>query len=160
MEANSIFPVSMSPAAELRREAHSHALVLCRSCRLARWTALWPLPVSRQRDSSSDLLMSRLAFGGLAGLLFGVVSVALMLPLSFPDKRAALTGAFLNRFAIGLLIPLVALPGPGWAIGLGLGVLLSLPDAIITRALGPIVGVGALGGLLIGWLASHYATAM
>jgi hypothetical protein len=91
--------------------------------------------------------MSRLAFGGLAGLLFGVVSVALMLPLSFPDKRAALTGAFLNRFAIGLLIPRIALPGPGWAVGLGLGVLLSLPDGIITKALGPIVGVGALGGL-------------
>ena len=104
--------------------------------------------------------MSRLALGCLAGLVFGVLSVALMLPLSFPDKRAALAGAFLNRFAIGLLIPLVALPGPRWAVGLGLGALLSLPDGIITKAPGPIVGIGALGGLVIGWLASHYAAAV
>jgi hypothetical protein len=100
--------------------------------------------------------MSRLAFGVIAGLAFGALSVALMLPLAFPDKRAALAGAFVNRFAIGLLIPLVALPGPTWAVGLGLGVLLSLPDAIITKALGPIVGVGAVGGLAIGWLASRF----
>jgi hypothetical protein len=104
--------------------------------------------------------MPRLAFGCLAGLAFGVLSVALMVPLPFPDKGAALAGAFVNRFAIGFLIPLVALPGPGWAVGLGLGVLLSLPDGIITKALGPIVGVGALGGLVIGWLASHYAAAV
>jgi hypothetical protein len=101
--------------------------------------------------------MSRLVFGLVAGLTFGTLSVAIMLPLSFPDKRAALAGAFLNRFAIGLLIPLVALPGPRWLVGLGLGVLLSLPDGMITRALGPIVGVGAVGGLVIGWLAGRYA---
>jgi hypothetical protein len=101
--------------------------------------------------------MSRLAFGLAAGFLFGALSAALMLPLSFPDKRAALLGAFLNRFAIGLLIPLVNLAVPGWALGLALGVLLSLPDAIITKAAAPIVGVGAVGGTLIGWLAGHYA---
>jgi hypothetical protein len=101
--------------------------------------------------------MSRLAFGVIAGLVFGALSVASMLPLSFPDKRAALAGAFLNRFAIGLLVPVAALPGPGWAVGLGLGILLSLPDAIITKAVAPIVGLGAVGGFLIGWLAARYA---
>jgi hypothetical protein len=101
--------------------------------------------------------MSRLAFGLVAGLAYGALSVATMLPLSFPDKRAALAGAFLNRFAIGLLVPVVALPGPRWAAGLGLGVLLSLPDAIITKAVAPIVGLGAAGGLVIGWLAGRYA---
>jgi hypothetical protein len=101
--------------------------------------------------------MSHLSFGLMAGLAFGTFSIASMLPLSFPDKRAALVGAFLNRFAIGLLVPIVALPGPRWAIGLGLGVLLSLPDAIITKAVAPIVGLGAVGGLVIGWLAGHYA---
>ena len=101
--------------------------------------------------------MSRLAFGLLAGLAYGAVSVATMLPLAFADKRAALAGAFLNRFAIGLLVPLVAVPGPRWVIGLGLGVLLSLPDAIITKAYAPILGLGALGGLAIGWLAGRYA---
>ena len=100
--------------------------------------------------------MSPLVFGLLAGLSFGALSVAMMMPLSFPDKRAALTGAFLNRFAIGLLIPLIHLPFPFWAVGLAVGLLLSLPDAIITKAFGPIVAVGAVGGAVIGWLASHY----
>ena len=53
--------------------------------------------------------MNRLTFGGIAGVAFGALSVALMVPLSFPDKRAALIGAFVNRFAIGFLTPLVTL---------------------------------------------------
>ena len=101
--------------------------------------------------------MSRLTFGLIAGIAYGAVAVATMLPLSFSDKRAALLGAFLNRFAIGLLIPLVVAPAPRWAIGLALGVLLSLPDGIITKAFFPIVGMGAIGGLLIGWLAGRFA---
>ena len=101
--------------------------------------------------------MTRLHFGVIAGLSYGALAVVTMLPLSFPDKRAALLGAFLNRFAIGLLVPIVEAPGPRWAIGLALGVLLSLPDGIITQAFGPIVGMGALGGLIIGWLAGRFA---
>jgi hypothetical protein len=99
--------------------------------------------------------MTPLAYGLLAGIAFGAISVGMMLPLQFPDKRAALLGAFLNRFAIGLLIPLIRLELPGWLLGLGLGILLSLPDAIITKAFAPIIGVGAVGGGIIGWLASH-----
>jgi hypothetical protein len=99
--------------------------------------------------------MTSVAYGLLAGIAFGTASVGMMLPLEFPDKRAALLGAFLNRFAIGLLIPLVHLGVAGWMLGLGLGILLSLPDAIITKAFAPIVGVGAVGGTIIGWLASH-----
>ena len=102
--------------------------------------------------------MTPLTFGILAGLAFGTLSVALMVPLEFPDKRAALLGAFINRFAIGLLIPIVRLPLPMLLIGLAVGVLLSLPDAIITKAFAPILAVGAAGGLLIAWLASHVAT--
>jgi hypothetical protein len=100
--------------------------------------------------------MSRLTFGLIAGAAYGTLAVATMLPMSFPDKRGALLGAFLNRFAIGLLIPLVDLPGPRWAVGLGLGILLSLPDGMITKAFAPIVGLGAVGGLLIGWLAGRF----
>lgn len=99
--------------------------------------------------------MSPVSFGVLSGVAFGAVSVAMMLPLEFPDKRAALTGAFINRFAIGLLIPLVHFPLPPLLSGLALAILLSLPDAIITKAYGPILGVGAAGGLLIAWLAGH-----
>jgi hypothetical protein len=99
--------------------------------------------------------MTSVAYGLLSGTAFGAISVGMMVPLQFPDKRAALLGAFLNRFAIGLLIPLVHPGVAGWLLGLGLGILLSLPDAIITKAFAPIIGVGAVGGTIIGWLASH-----
>ena len=95
--------------------------------------------------------MSRLAVGLICGLIFGAVDVALMLPMSFPDKRTALLAAFLSRFGIGLVIPLVNLPTwPGWLVGVTFGVLLSLPDAIMTKAYVPILIGGAIGGLVIG----------
>ncbi|HEY7682717.1 MAG TPA: hypothetical protein VH879_08750 [Gemmatimonadales bacterium] len=73
-----------------------------------------------------------------------------MLPMSFPDRRGALTAAFLNRFGIGLMIGCVQVVAPGWLVGLGIGLLLSAPSAIITKAYPPILGMGALGGLIIG----------
>jgi hypothetical protein len=80
-----------------------------------------------------------------------------MIPLQFPDKRAALLGAFLNRFAIGVMIGLAQAPWPGWATGLAIGVLLSLPDAIITKVYAPILILGAIGGTLIGWIVTRFA---
>ena len=89
--------------------------------------------------------------GVIGGLIFGAVSVAMMLPMSFPDKRAALLAAFIDRFAIGLVIGCVSLSEwPGWAIGLLFGVLLSLPAALITKAYAPILIIGAMGGVIIG----------
>lgn len=94
--------------------------------------------------------MGRLTGAVVAGLIFGAVAVALMLPMQFPDKRTALLGAFASRFAIGFTIGCVQLPWPGWLIGLVFGLLLSLPDAIVTKAYAPILIIGAVGGLLIG----------
>jgi hypothetical protein len=99
--------------------------------------------------------MTPVAYGLLAGIAFGAISVGMMSPLHFLDKRAALLAAFVNRFAIGLLIPLIHLRLTGWLLGLGLGILLSLPDAIITKAFAPVIGVGAVGGGIIDWLATH-----
>jgi hypothetical protein len=97
--------------------------------------------------------MSRLALGLLCGLIFGAVDVALMLPMSFPDKRTALLAAFFSRFGIGLVIPLLQLPSwPGWLIGLTFGIILSLPDALVTKAYAPILFSGAVGGVIIGAL--------
>ncbi|HEX4695702.1 hypothetical protein [Sphingomonas sp.] len=101
--------------------------------------------------------MNPMLFGLLAGLVFGVADVALMLPMTFPDKKTALLGAFLSRFAIGFLIPLVKMPIPGWAVGGLVGLLVSLPDAVITRAYAPILGTGLIGGLIIGLEASRWA---
>ena len=88
----------------------------------------------------------------MAGLAFGAISVGMMLPMEFPDKPTALLGAFLNRFGVGLVIGCVRLPWPGWAVGLLFGLLLSLPDAIITKPYAPILILGCAGGLVIGGL--------
>ena len=102
--------------------------------------------------------MSKLLLGLLCGLLFGAVSVATMIPLSFKDKRAAMLGAFINRFAIGVVIGAVALPFPGWLTGLLFALLLSLPDAIITKAYAPILGLGSIGGLIIGFVVARWGS--
>ena len=100
--------------------------------------------------------MSRIPLGVLCGLVFGSLDTAMMIPMSFPDKRAAMLAAFIARFALGFVICNIRLPWPGWAVGLLLGVLLSLPDAIITKALAPILITGAVGGLIIGWIAARF----
>ena len=100
--------------------------------------------------------MSREALGALCGLIFGLLAVATMIPLSFPDKRAALTAAFVDRFAIGLVIGVAALAWPGWLVGLFFGLLLSAPSAIITKAWAPILGMGAAGGALIGFIVGSF----
>ena len=102
--------------------------------------------------------MSRLALGVMCGLAYGALSAASMIPLSFPDKRAALLGAFVNRFSIGCVIGAIALPWPGWVSGLIVGVLLSLADAIITKAYAPILILGAIGGTVIGWMVERFGS--
>ena len=42
------------------------------------------------------------------------------------------------------------------ATGLIVGLLISLPDAVITKAYAPILIVGAIGGSIIGWLAGRF----
>jgi hypothetical protein len=102
--------------------------------------------------------MSREALGALCGLVFGLLAVGSMIPLSFPDKRAALSAAFIDRFAIGLVIGVAGLTWPGWLLGLFFGLLLSAPSAIITKAWAPILGMGAVGGALIGFIVQHFGT--
>ena len=99
--------------------------------------------------------MSRTTFGLIAGVAFGTLAVLSMLKLSFPDKRAALTAAFLDRLGIGLVIGVVSLSWPSWTIGLVFGLLLSAPSAIITKAWPPIMIFGGLGGLIIGLIMPH-----
>src|SRR5215467_2612835 len=100
--------------------------------------------------------MSRLMLGTICGLIYGALSAASMIPLEFPDKRAALLGAFVNRFSIGFVIGAVRLDWPSWAVGLVFGVLLSLADAIITKAYAPILILGAVGGMIIGIIVNHW----
>lgn len=107
--------------------------------------------------------MSRLWLGLGLGIVYGALSAASMIPLQFPDKRAALLGAFLNRLVIGVVIgaaigapQLNALRLPPWVIGLAAGLLLSAADAVITKAYAPILLLGAAGGAVIGWLVGRF----
>ncbi len=91
--------------------------------------------------------MSKVVFGLIAGIVFGALDIGLMLPMSLQGKTKALLGAFTSRFAIGCVIGCVQLPGwPGWLVGLLFGLLMSLPDAIITRRYVPILVLGGIGG--------------
>ena len=100
--------------------------------------------------------MSRVVLGAICGLVFGAIDVGIMLPMTFSDKRAAITAAFIARFGIGFVIGAVRLPWSGWCVGLLFGLLLSIPDAIITKAYAPIVGMGALGGAIIGFIVGRF----
>jgi len=94
--------------------------------------------------------MSKILLGIICGVVFGILDVLIMIPLEFEDKRAAMLGAFVNRFSIGVVVGAADLPIAPWLSGLVFGVLLSLPDAIITKAYVPIIAVGAVGGIVIG----------
>jgi hypothetical protein len=95
--------------------------------------------------------MSNVFLGLICGLAFDALDAGLMLPMSFPDKSTALLGAFTSRFAIGFVIGCVQLPSShGWMVGLVFGLLISLPDAIITHKYVPILVLGGIGGLVIG----------
>jgi len=96
-------------------------------------------------------------FGVVAGLIFGALDVALMIPMPHPNKGTAMLGAFFSRFAIGFLIGVTRMPVPGWVRGLIVGVLISIPDAIATKAYVPIMATGAIGGAIIGALAGKFA---
>jgi hypothetical protein len=107
--------------------------------------------------------MPRLTVGLVVGAVYAALAALSMLPMEFPDKRAAITGAFLNRLSIGIVIGAVvgspqveAFHIPPWGIGLIVGILLSAADAVITKAYVPILVIGAFGGACIGWLVGRF----
>ena len=100
--------------------------------------------------------MNRTKFGVLAGLAFGGFDVLLMSPLEFPDKQRALLGAFLSRFAVGFLISWIRAPLPLWLAGAIVGLLISLPEAVITGSYAPILCLGIVGGSCLGWATNRW----
>jgi len=101
--------------------------------------------------------MPRLTLGIILGLAIGVLDVLLMLPLAFPDKRTALLGAFSSRFALGFFAAVAKLPLSPIASGVVVGVLTSLPDAILTKAYAPILITGVVFGAIAGLVTSRWA---
>ena len=101
--------------------------------------------------------MTRTQMGIVLGLVIGTVDVLLMLPLQFPDKGAALLGAFSSRFALGFFAATVRLPLHPVLGGVLVGILTSLPDAIITKTYGPILITGVAFGAIAGWTVAKWA---
>lgn len=96
-----------------------------------------------------------IAFALVSGLVFGVVSAGSMVKIEAPSprrKREAMAAALVDRFLIGFVIGPVAagLDASGLLIGALLGLGLSIPSALITRAYLPILVIGTVGGLAIG----------
>jgi hypothetical protein len=100
--------------------------------------------------------MNRVTLGVLLGLGIGVIDVLLMLPLEFPDKRAALLGAFFARFALGFFAATVRLPMHPVLAGILVGVLTSVADAIITKSYAPIMTTGVIFGAIAGWVVGRW----
>lgn len=107
--------------------------------------------------------MNRLVLGVICGLAWGTLTVFSMLPLTFPDKTAALAGAFVNRFAIGAVLgavigspQLAALNAAPWLIGVVVALLISASDAIITKAYGPVLTLGVVGGAVVGFVVGRW----
>jgi len=51
---------------------------------------------------------------------------------------------------LGFLICVADLPLAGWLAGLVIALLISVPSAVITKAYAPILGTGAVAGIIIG----------
>ncbi len=99
--------------------------------------------------------MSRIILGLIAGLVFGTLDVIVMIPLPEKDKKKkteAMVSAFIERFMIGFIIPNLDLGIHPALTGLIVGTGLSVPTAIITRVYPPIIGIGVVGGLIIGFI--------
>ena len=97
--------------------------------------------------------MNNIIKGLIAGTIFGIVSIIPMIFMTFENKSRAMTASFIGRFDIGFIIFNMELPIPGWFKGGLVGLILSLPDAIITKQYGPILGLGLIGGIVCGLLA-------
>jgi len=99
--------------------------------------------------------MDRITVGIIFGVAFGLIDVLIMLPLKFDDRRKrleALSGAFIDRFMLGFIIPNIDFGIHPAITGGLLGLGLSLPSAIITRVYAPIIGIGIVGGIIIGFI--------
>lgn len=101
--------------------------------------------------------MPRVTLGVILGLSIGTADVLLMLPLSFPDKLTALLAAFTSRFSLGFFAAAINLRISPIAAGLLVGVLTSIPDAIVTKAYAPILVTGVMFGAAAGWIVRRWA---
>jgi hypothetical protein len=102
--------------------------------------------------------MPRVTLGVILGLSIGIADVLLMLPLSFPDKRTALLAAFCSRFSLGFFAATIELRRSPIVAGVLVGLLTSIPDAIVTKAYAPILITGVIFGAVAGWIVGRWGS--
>ena len=100
--------------------------------------------------------MAPATLGVILGLSIGIADVLLMLPLSFPDKRTALLAAFCSRFSLGFFAATINVRLSPIAAGILVGLLTSIPDAIVTKAYAPILVAGVILGAVAGWVVGRW----
>ena len=99
--------------------------------------------------------MNGITLGIICGLALGIIDVLIMLPMKVEDKRKrieSLIGAFVERFMLGFIVPNIDISLHPIATGALLGLGLSLPTAIIVRVYAPILGIGVVGGIIVGFV--------
>lgn len=94
--------------------------------------------------------MNTITKGIIAGIIFGILSILPMFFMKFEDKTRAMTASFISRFAIGFIIFNMDLPIPNWLKGGLVGLVLSMPDALVTKQYAPVLGLGLIGGIVCG----------
>lgn len=103
--------------------------------------------------------MDRITLALLCGLGFAVATALIMMivPVPFPtakEKRDAIVAAFVGRFMLGLVIPLVDLGLPPVVSGLVIGFGFSLHTAMTAKRYPPILITGTVGGAVVGWISA------
>ena len=99
--------------------------------------------------------MSNMAFGILSGLSFAALTFLIMLPMKWKSKREkteAILAATIERFTIGFIVVNVQIFPFAPLNGFVIGIVMSVPSAIITRAYVPVLLVGGLGASLVGFV--------
>jgi hypothetical protein len=99
--------------------------------------------------------------GLLGGLGMAILTGIVMTFQEYEDKTKRLIGLFggiADSFAVGFLTAL--LPSFGlnqnvqW-LGLGLGLLMTMPTAFVSKTFPALVACGAFGGFVVGWVAGR-----
>lgn len=94
--------------------------------------------------------MTNMLKGVIAGTIFGIVSLIPMFFIKIDDKPKAMTASFINRFTTGFVIFNMNLGIAGWLSGGLVGLVMSLPPAIISGKYPPIIIPGIAGGIICG----------
>ena len=94
--------------------------------------------------------MSEIVRGTIAGIIFGIASLIPMIFIKIDEKAKAMLASFVNRFTAGFVIFNMSLPIDNWLKGALVGLVFSLPPAIISGKYPPIVGLGIIGGIICG----------